>query len=255
MFLKKRLVYKLISPILSVVLVLLPLSVLEPEDIYAANIVISGECGAVGNEANVTYQLDSDGLLMISGTGAMADYTIQNKSPWYDDKENVSSVVIDSGVSVIGEYAFYECSNMISIEMPENLLNIGNYAFSNCSKLQNVRVPEGITQINNYVFRGCSGLKTIEFFDELTSIGSYAFYGCSSLENIEFSDEITNIGSMAFYGCSSLESIKVPNKISIINTYNTKSSFEPIMLANEFIDESNIFTYSNVNLPLSSVNA
>jgi len=105
----------------------------EPESIYGANIVISGNCGAEGNEANVTYQLDSDGVLTISGSGAMADYAASGTSaPWYNDRSSIDTIIIEEGITNIGNYAFKNCNNLETIEIPMGVTSIGTYSFDSC---------------------------------------------------------------------------------------------------------------------------
>ena len=78
--------------------------------------------------------------------------------------------------------------------------SIGNYAFYGCSSLTSVTIPNGVTSIGNYAFYGCSSLTSITIPDGVTSIGIYAFYGCSSLTSITIPDGVTSIGDWAFYG-------------------------------------------------------
>ena len=93
----------------------------------------SGVCGE-----DVIWTLDDDGVLTISGTGDMADYTLEEKAPWYERKDDIVSVNIESGVTSIGEYAFYECTNLINIELPEDVAVIEGEAFSDCDSLTSI---------------------------------------------------------------------------------------------------------------------
>ena len=95
--------------------------------------VNSGACGE-----DVIWTLDNDGVLTISGTGDMADYTLEEKAPWYDRKDDIVSVNIESGVTSIGEYAFYECTNLTNIELPEGVAIIETEAFSDCDSLTSI---------------------------------------------------------------------------------------------------------------------
>ena len=179
----------------------------------AATVVDSGECGDDGD--NVTWTLDSDGLLTISGTGKMKDYTFNISSPW--EKTKVNSVVILDGVASIGNYAFfYNCSGLISITIPNSVTSIGEYAFSYCTGLTSITIPDSVTSIGNYAFSWCSSLTSITIPGSVTSIGYGAFYGCSSLTNITIPDSVTSIGRGAFFYCTGLTNMTIPDSVTSI---------------------------------------
>ena len=105
----------------------------------------------------------------------------------------------------IGNYIFQNCSNLTSIDLPENLTSIGNYTFLNCSNLTSIDLPENLTSIGIEAFYNCSSLTSITIPDGVTSIGDNAFSGCSSLTSISIPDSVTSIGNSAFSGCTSLK--------------------------------------------------
>lgn len=90
------------------------------------------------------------------------------------------------GITQIGDYAFYNQSDLTTIEIPDTVTSIGDYAFYNCTGLSSVILPDGVTSIGEYAFRGCTGLISVTIPNSVTSIGEYAFYKCSSLEYIYF---------------------------------------------------------------------
>jgi len=96
----------------------------------AADTVASGTCGS-----NLTWTLDSDGVLTISGSGDMAGYSEDSLPLWSDCVNKITSVEIRSGVTSIGKYAFYGCANLESITIPSSVTNIGEYVFDGCSSL------------------------------------------------------------------------------------------------------------------------
>ena len=100
----------------------------------AAGVVERGTCGADGN--NLTWTLDSNGLLIISGEGAMKDYERYSVAPWYD--YTVQTVIIDDGVTTIGEYAFYYCDSLTSVTIPVSVTTIGSYEFRWCPVLADI---------------------------------------------------------------------------------------------------------------------
>ena len=169
----------------------------------------SGTCGE-----NLTWKIE-DGVLTISGTGAMTDYSSSQgpQLPWAAAK--IKSVVIESGVTSIGNSAFFY-SSLTSITIPDSVTSIGDYAFSNCSSLASITIPDSVTSIGDSAFQGCSSLMSITIPDSVTSIGQGAFSVCTSLTSIAIPDSVTSIGDQAFYNCSSLASIAIPNSITSI---------------------------------------
>ena len=107
----------------------------------------------------------------------------------------------------IGERAFYGCSSLTAITIPEGVTSIGNEAFSGCSSLTAITIPEGVTSIGSRAFYNCSSLTAITIPEGVTSIGSSAFYDCSSLKELTLGKGIRKIESRAFYGCTALEKV------------------------------------------------
>lgn len=166
----------------------------------ATTIVKSGECGE-----NVTYTLDSNGLLKISGSGNMNDYYIGN-SPFYLNKD-IKEIVIGDGVTSIGMSVFDSCSSLTSIEIPVGVTSLKDFVFYGCSSLTSITIPEGLTSIDGGAFQNCSSLTSIAIPAGVTSIGSSAFESCSSLTSIAILAGVTSIGESAFKDCSNLNTI------------------------------------------------
>ena len=214
----------------------------------AESAAASGICGE-----NLTWTLDAAGTLTVSGTGAMEDYHIYNDMPWYQSRDSIKAVVVENGVTTIGEYAFYGCSSLISITIPEGVTAIGYRAFSGCSslkdvsitdldawyridfanssatpmcnggnlllngqKLVSVAVPEGVTEVKAYTFYGFKDLIQVIIPEGVTTIGKYAFCDCDSLTSINIPESVTTIGGSAFSGCSSLTGITIPKSVTAI---------------------------------------
>jgi len=148
-----------------------------------------------------------DGTLTISGKGAMNDV-----SNWGDDESKIKKIIIQEGVTTIGDFAFYGCNNVNTIVIPNSVTSIGNRAFQNCSRLSSIVIPNSLASIGEASFIGCESLKTITIPNSVTSIGAYAFCGCKALTSITIPYSVTDIGEGAFVGCTSLESITIPNK-------------------------------------------
>ena len=171
------------------------------------------------NEDNLTWKLDADGTLTISGTGAMKNYdSKKNRNPVYNNS-NVKTVVIEDGVTSIGNYAFTYCVSLTSITIPDSVTSIGYYAFFYCKSLTSITIPDSVTSIGNYAFFYCRNLTSITIPDSVTSIGNDAFSGCRSLTSITIPDSVTSIGNSSFSYCISLTSITIPNSVTSIGTY------------------------------------
>lgn len=142
---------------------------------------ISGECGE-----NATWTLDEDGLLTISGTGAMDDYP-NGVTPWKSYNDKISAVVIEDGITSVGENAFNRCSSLSRIDFPSSVENIGQYAFNECNSLTSVVLPEKLTYLD-YIFDSCPKLEQVTLNQNLAKISTYAFRYCPNLERIELAE-------------------------------------------------------------------
>ena len=140
----------------------------------------------------------------------MPDYDIfKNKAPWYSDRNKIKEVVIEDGMTNIGDYAFYYCQSLTSVTIPNSVTSIGISAFELCTSLTSITIPNSVTSIGNWAFYDCSSLTSITIPNSVTSIGIYAFYECSSLTSITIPNSVTSIGYNAFCDCSGLTSITV----------------------------------------------
>ncbi len=221
----------------------------------AATVVNSGTCGD-----NLTWTLDSDGTLTISGTGDMYDYDCSIISsdyfygtPWYRNCESIKKVIIESGVTSIGDDAFYWCTSLTSVIIPGSVTSIGDEAFYWCTSLTSVTIPDSVTSIEEFAFSACISLTSVTIPDSVTSIGFAPFFYCISLiEIIVDADNkyyaadngvlynkdkttiinypagktdtsfaipasVTVIGDCAFFGCVSLTSVVIPSGMTHIN--------------------------------------
>ena len=178
--------------------------------ITAMTPVASGTCGKDTPE-DVTWRLEGEAghyRLFISGTGAMADYIYLNTRPWHNYSENIKTIVIENGVTSIGECAFQNCTNLSSVTIPASVTSIGNGVFIDCEKLTTVSIPASVTTIGESAFGYCSALTSIEIPASVTTIGEEAF-NHTALTSIEIPASVTSIGNGVFIDCEKLTSITV----------------------------------------------
>ena len=201
--------------LLSFVLAVLMIASLLPVTALAADIEAGGTCGAEGDGSNLTWTLNSEGVLTISGTGAMKEYD-PYKAPWYDSRSRVKSAVIADGVTSIGDYAFRDCYNLASVTIPDSVTSIDWSAFAGCASLTSVTIPGSVTSIGGAAFSDCTSLTSVTIPDSVTSIGDYAFSDCTSLTSVTIPNSVTSIGHDAFYNCASLTSVMIPDSMTSI---------------------------------------
>ena len=188
--------------------------------VFAAEIVSSGECGANGD--NLTWTLDSDGLLLIEGDGRMAD-----RVKWGNNKPNIKVIEFLGNVTSIGEYAFSDCKYLENVTIPGSITSMGEEAFGECSKLENVTILDGATCIGQRAFLNCGNLEKVTIPNSVMDIGEMAFEYCEKITsagpigsgcNVEFG-WTTQIPYMAFSYCMSLKRIIIPGGITSIGEY------------------------------------
>ena len=199
------------------VLTMLPLGLVETA--YAATVVDSGTCGKNGD--SVTWKLTSDGTLTISGTGKMKDYGDNygmSVAPWYVGSSQVKTVIIEDGVTSIGDRAFDGCTKLTRVVIPDSVTSIGYSSFRGCYSLPSVAIPDSVTSIGDSAFAYCKVLTGITLSGSVTSIGSCAFQSCDSLTSVTMQNGVTDIGDNAFTYCKNLTSVTIPNSVKTIGT-------------------------------------
>lgn len=130
--------------------------------------------------------------------------------------ETVEYEGVTCRVTGIGEYAFYDCSSLTSITIPNFVTSIGGAAFAGCSSLTSITIPNSVTNIGGSAFYACKGLTSFTIPSSVTSIEVGEFMGCSSLTSVTIPNSVTNIGTFAFYDCPSLTSITIPSSVTSI---------------------------------------
>lgn len=199
---------------------------------------------------NITYTLNDDGTLTISGTGEMYNY---KSDGWTDDvdspfhcNEEIKSVIIENGVTNIGDSVFHTCKNLERVEIPESVTAINYRAFANCEKLNSITLPDNLTYIGGWAFEKCGGLTDIIIPDSVVTIDKYAFKECNGLTKmtipagVKLQYEEPNFNGCIFYeckglkevtlyndritpsmfhGCDALETVNIEGEVGIINSY------------------------------------
>lgn len=185
--------------------------------IAMADTTASGSCGANGN--NVSWSLDSNGTLSISGNNQrMADYS-SGTAPWYGYREQIKYVQIENGVINIGSYAFKDCYNIESVSFG-TIDTIGNNAFDSCTKLKHAILPDSCTWIWGYAFQNCTSLQSAY----VNACNSYPnalpngmFDGCTSLAVLELGSSITVLNEYSLQNCSSLTALIINGSNLTVN--------------------------------------
>ena len=236
-----------------------------------------------GTDGNISWKIEGS-TLTISGTGDMPDYVNSQTAPWYNNyRETIKTVVINDGVTSIGEDAFWNCDNLTTITIPNSVKSIRDGAFDLCESLISISIPNSVTSIGVGAFRECRSLTSITIPNSITSIGRSAFvycaltsvvipngvesiedgtfFGCDNLATIIIPNSVTSIGERVFEGCSSLTSIIIPNSVTNIgwlafsycealaNIYSHRAY--PPELERDVFDYENIST-STLHVPVGS---
>lgn len=128
----------------------------------------------------------------------------------------IPSTLYDYYVTSVGDSAFFGCTGLTSITIPNSVTEIENSAFSGCTGLTSITIPNSVTSIGGWAFSSCTGLTSVTIGNSVTSIGEAAFYGCTGLTSITIPNSVTRIGFGAFSGCTGLTSVIIPNSVTSI---------------------------------------
>ena len=174
-----------------------------------AKIVFTEAAGSCGEA--LVWELETNGLLSISGTGAMYDFTAENPAPWAEFAGAVRTLKLDGDVTTIGSYAFSGCSGLDVLVLPDSIVSVGEGAFKSCSGLRELTIGNGVTVLGANALSGCTGLKTVHVGYGL-AVNAKTFAGCTALEEIHISSENSNCISVdgLVYSADSTRLIAVP---------------------------------------------
>ncbi|MCI8899377.1 MAG: leucine-rich repeat domain-containing protein [Lachnospiraceae bacterium] len=156
-------------------------------------------------DGGLTWKLIKAGTLTISGNGAMPDFESIAEQPWSDNSDSIYKVVIENGVTGIGDCAFWKCG-VLSAEISSSVQSIGNSAFRE-TDIMSVKIPSSVKTIGDSAFRGCQGLGSVTISNGVETIGQNAFLSCTSLASISLPASIVEVGAAAFCQCTKLTSV------------------------------------------------
>ena len=148
-------------------------------------------------------------------------YKIINSATRIDNRAfyrctSLTSITIPDSVTEIGESAFGGCTSLTSITIPDSVMSIARFTFWRCANLKSIKIPNGVTNIGESAFEGCTSLTSVTIPNSVTDIDDSAFSCCTSLTSITIPDSVTEIGWSAFSGCTSLTSITIPDSVTEI---------------------------------------
>ena len=216
--------------LLSLLIVVCLIAAILPAAVLAAE---SGSCGE-----NVAWTLDGQ-TLTISGSGSTADYTTLDTAPWYSQRAQIRTIVVEEGITRLGERifayttnatvarlpstlkeigkeAFSACYGLKRADLPEELEVIGQSAFSSCKVLDGIVLPESLERIEPYAFH-FTGLTSITIPKSITTLEEHTFGSCKKLTEVNFHENVDTIHDFCFSGCESLRTIELPEKLDEIS--------------------------------------
>ena len=175
-----------------------------------------GSTGKSGTlDGGIKWNMEN-GVLSLTGSGKMPDFE-SVVTPWWDYREEITKVVIGSGITSISKNAFSSLTKMTAVTIPNTVTELGLYAFAYDTALASVSLPTGVTRIDNSVFLGCTALRTVSLPRNLTSLGTYVFAGCESLSgSMTIPAGITEVPDGLFQACKNLTSVTLHAKITKI---------------------------------------
>ena len=175
-----------------------------------------------GETGQLLWRYDpKEKTLTLSGTGALPDYPIA-RTPWFEFKDQIDTVILKEGVTRIGDYAFYNCTELTSVEIPEGVTYIGESAFACCQSLESVTIPGSVTEIGEGAFESCDSMLVLELASGLKCVGAFAFSECVALRELVLPNTVERIDRSAFAGTMALHELVIPGNVQEIgdNAFN-----------------------------------
>ena len=168
---------------------------------YAPLVQAEGESGSCGSDLQWSY---SAGTLTVSGSGDMADYTDPDSIPWYPYRQEIVRLKLPSGLSSVGDMAFYNCNNLTAVVIPDSVTEVGQFAFAMCSNLQILKIGSGVRTIGEAAFSECYKVTSLDLPEGLKSIGTKGFYRCETITSVRVPSTVSSMGVSVFAYCKNL---------------------------------------------------
>ena len=188
--------------------------------------------GTIGD--NLTWTLENDVTLIISGTGDIPESSASRLAPWYSQQYYIETIIISDGITSIPEEAFQGYENLTKVIMPDTVTSIGESAFANCRKLSDIKLSNNLAAIEKNTFRLCYALTEITIPDGVTTIGSYAFYDCNKLTSITIPSSVTYVERGAFTSCNRLTDVYISDITAWLNIRFDADASPRILDANDY---------------------
>lgn len=169
-----------------------------------------------------------DGTIYVTGTGIFSGASNADSQPWEYFEDQIRHVVVEDGVTVIGDLIFAHTYNLETVTIADSVTQICEGAFRNCYALRSVKLPAKLQELDDFVFAYCEKLESIELPDTLTKMGGSVFTGCSSLASVKLPQTLYDIQQMNFDSCMSLTEVTIPAGVGFLrhasfpNCFNLK---------------------------------
>ena len=209
-----------------------PISVLDygEEELLtgdADDVLGSGRCGD-----KARWTLTGDGTLTISGTGSIWDapdgtfWNLKNER-WDGLNGYITKVVIQKGITAIGDYAFMNCPRLTEVSIASSVKSIGVYAFGLCENLTQIALPDTVKTVGSNAFYQCVRLENATLSAGMKEVPKQAFMGCTALKTVQIPNGIRKIGSAAFVLCTSLQGVEIPASVTTLGDSAFAEAFDP----------------------------
>ena len=193
-------------------------------------VISSGSYGAL------TWVLRTDGLLQVTGTGAMPE----EEAPWHSDFALIKSVQIGEGVTTVSGQAFESCIYLESVQLPRGIVTIGYGAFAGCRSLEEISIPSTVTSIGEVAFGACSSLRSVVLPEGIAVIGQSTFKQCTQLTSVTIGWRVKNIHKNAFSKCSALEAVYYHGDEAQWEKISVEEGNDPLLNATRYYDPPEI---------------